>query len=70
MKYVFKKLQDNDNQSTSSTLILKSDAESLDKLINDFENFLRGSGFVFSGSLVIDDYKHKQMEALLNEEIE
>lgn len=52
-KYIFIKEQDKENHFDTTTVRIESDTEDLMTLLNDFEDFLRGSGFHFKGNLEI-----------------
>jgi|CXWL01.1.fsa_nt_gi hypothetical protein len=55
-KFIFIKEQDKDNHFDTTTVRIESDTVSLPELLNDFEDFLRGAGFRFDGSLeIVDD---------------
>lgn len=48
---IFKKLPDPDNAYDHSTIIIKTEAETLSDIVQDFEDFLKGCGFDFKGHL-------------------
>lgn len=51
--YIFKKEQDIDNRFDNYTLEMRSTDVSLIELLENFEAFLRGCGFHFTGTLEI-----------------
>lgn len=53
MRFQFKKMQDPDNEFSTSTVIVESSAVTIDKVLEDFEDFLRGCGYYFKGNLEI-----------------
>lgn len=50
-KYIFKKLKDENNPYDKTNITLELEAESLTELFEAFEDFLKGSGFQFSGTI-------------------
>lgn len=53
MKLTFKSKNNYNGEIFECTVV--SNAESLDAILTDFKNFLRGSGFTFNGNLEIVD---------------
>jgi len=47
-KYVFKKLKDETNHYDVSELTMEVEAENINDIIEEFSNFLKGSGFTES----------------------
>jgi len=58
-KYTFVKQPEDDNwlEEGDSTLTTEFNAVSLDRLLEEFELFLKGSGFVFDGHLEFVEHK-------------
>lgn len=52
-KFKFLKTKDEDNRFDTSNVLVTSDAETLEDILTDFEDFLRGCGYVFDGHLDI-----------------
>lgn len=51
--YKFTRLRDNNNPYDISSLEMTADAVTLGEILQEFEYFLRGCGFIFEGSLEI-----------------
>ena len=51
--FKFIKLQDESNKYDTTKVIVVSEAITLPQILEDFQDFLRGSGFVFDGNLEI-----------------
>lgn len=52
-KYTFRADPDKDNRFEHTTVVIETNAVGLTEIVEAFENFLRGSGFVFNGYLDI-----------------
>lgn len=61
-KYIFKKEKDLNNTFDNTTVELAVDTESQDEILTAFEEFLRGCGFYFDGTieLVKDEADDKE----------
>ncbi len=63
MKYIFTKNQDINNKFDHTKVQIESDAETLSEILEAFEYFLKGSGFVFEGHLdIVNDSTEKEVE--------
>jgi len=51
--YRFIKEKDKDNKFDNTDVELKSESQTIPDLLDDFEDFLRGCGFRFNGSIQI-----------------
>lgn len=54
-KYIFKKLKDESNKFDTATVEITVETEDLGEVLQAFEEFLKGSGFHFKGSVDISD---------------
>lgn len=52
-KYIFIKEPDSDNKHDRTVVRIESNTSSLPELLEDFESFLKASGFYFDGSVDI-----------------
>lgn len=50
-KFVFIKNKDSNNEFDTSTVKMESDTEVLGDILEDFENFLRGCGYIINGTI-------------------
>lgn len=51
MRFTFKKQQDKNNQFDTTDVTVESDGVTLDVILSDFADFLRGCGFQIDGDL-------------------
>lgn len=49
--YIFKKLRDEENRFDISSVVFKVESETLPEIVEEFERFLKASGFTFDWSL-------------------
>ncbi len=61
MIYKFSKVADENNPYDNSHIEHTVNSVSLPDLINEFENFLRGCGFIFDGHLTIEDEEQDEV---------
>ena len=58
MKYKFIKLIDKDNEFDNTQLTMDVEATTIDEILKAFQDFLKGSGFVFDGIMdIIEEEK-------------
>lgn len=53
--YQFTKFKDPENKFDNSDLVMTCDTIVLSELLENFENFLKGCGYIFEGSVQIID---------------
>ncbi len=61
--YKFIKTPDPDNHHDKTTVIIRVDAVTLDDLVEAFEEFLKGCGFIFDGTLDIVEEEEEHDDA-------